>query len=72
MVMAAQAGDLIVHHAAMIHRAPANLTSDRSRKAVGAIFYGASARRDETKYEERQQEIRERAALLKGQGQGPA
>ena len=38
-----QPGDVIVHHAMTIHRADANRSS-RSRRALGLIYYAASAR----------------------------
>lgn len=40
----ASAGDLIAHHALTIHRAGANRAAGRPRRAVGMIYYGASAR----------------------------
>merc|ERR1712039_181127 len=54
----AQPGDLVVHHSLMIHRAGRNETSDRNRRAVGAICYGVSAKLDRVAYEKRQLEIR--------------
>lgn len=69
MVMVAGPGDLIIHNSLLIHRAPPNTTTDRSRRAVGSIFYGASAVVDEEKYQARQKQIRERAAALEGQTQ---
>merc|ERR1712046_351330 len=67
MVMSAQAGDLIIHHSMLIHRAPANRSHSRSRRAVGAIFYGESAKLDQEKYDQRQLEIKQRQAQLQGQ-----
>lgn len=69
MVMVAGPGDLIIHNSLLIHRAPPNTTTDRSRRAVGSIFYGASAVVDEEKYQARQKQIQERAAALEGQTQ---
>ena len=46
----AEPGDLLAHHAWTIHRAEAN-TSPRSRRALGFIFYGESAREDATAHE---------------------
>jgi phytanoyl-CoA hydroxylase len=37
-------GDLLAHHALTIHRADANLSPTRSRRALGFIFYGESTR----------------------------
>ena len=45
VLCAAESGDLLAHHAWTIHRAEAN-TSPRSRRALGFIFYGESARED--------------------------
>ena len=42
----AQPGDLLAHHALTIHRADANLSPTRSRRALGFIFYVESARED--------------------------
>lgn len=56
----AQAGDLLIHHAMTIHRADGN-ESSRSRRALGFIYFGESAREDlEAKkaYQQRLQEER--------------
>lgn len=42
----AKPGDLLVHHSLTIHRAGANTTTDRTRKAMGLIFFGLSAKED--------------------------
>ena len=39
----AQPGDLLAHHALTIHRADANTSETRSRRALGFIYYGESA-----------------------------
>ncbi|RYZ63106.1 MAG: phytanoyl-CoA dioxygenase family protein [Chitinophagaceae bacterium] len=41
----AQAGDLLIHHAMTVHRADGN-KSNRSRRALGFIYFGESARED--------------------------
>ena len=41
----AKPGDLLVHHSLTIHRAGGN-ASDRSRKALGLIYFGESAQED--------------------------
>ncbi len=57
----AQPGDLLVHHSLTIHRAGANITTDRTRKALGLIYFGASAKEDvEAKERYRQQLALER------------
>lgn len=43
----ARAGDLLVHDAMTIHRADGNTSSDRSRRALGMVFYSQHARVDE-------------------------
>jgi phytanoyl-CoA hydroxylase len=40
-------GTLIGHHALTVHRADQNTSQDRDRRALGFIYYGASARVDE-------------------------
>ena len=42
----ARAGDLIAHHALTIHRADANCAPSQPCRAVGLIYYGASAQHD--------------------------
>jgi len=41
-----QAGHLIAHHSLTIHWAERNQTTDRSREAMGWIYYGESAQED--------------------------
>uniref|UniRef100_A0A7S3S1P7 EamA domain-containing protein n=1 Tax=Emiliania huxleyi TaxID=2903 RepID=A0A7S3S1P7_EMIHU len=59
-------GDLLLHTAMMVHRADANLSEQRPRRAIGAIFYGASARIDAA-YAAKQADIHRRARTLPGQ-----
>ena len=42
----AKAGDLLVHDALTIHRADANHSETRSRRALGFIYYSERARED--------------------------
>lgn len=44
--VAAMPGDLLVHHSMTIHRADANTSKTRSRKALGFIYFGESAEED--------------------------
>lgn len=44
--MRVQPGDLLAHHSLTIHSAGANLSTDRSRKALGLIYFGNSAKED--------------------------
>lgn len=53
----AQPGDLLAHHALTIHHADANLSLTRSRRALGFIFYGESAREDMDAHEEYQRSL---------------
>ncbi|MFT5469623.1 MAG: phytanoyl-CoA hydroxylase [Verrucomicrobiales bacterium] len=46
VICPAKAGDLFAHHALTVHRADANLSTTRSRRAVGAVFFSANARVD--------------------------
>lgn len=39
-------GDLLVHHALTIHRANPNTSDNRTRKALGLIYFGSSAEED--------------------------
>ena len=43
VVCVARAGDLIAHHALTIHRADENRAPGRPRRALGLVYYGASA-----------------------------
>ena len=45
-IFPAKAGDLLIHHCMTIHTAGANMTRARSRKALGLIYFGASAQPD--------------------------
>lgn len=42
----AQPGDLLVHHSLTVHCAGANQSKTRSRKALGLIYFGVSAKED--------------------------
>ena len=53
----AQPGDLLAHHAMTIHRAEANRSERRSRRALGFIFYGESALEDEKANREYKQKL---------------
>lgn len=43
-------GDAVVHHGAMIHRAEANRSAARHRRAFAMVMQGESCRRDEEAY----------------------
>ena len=59
VAMPAQPGDLLVHHALTIHRADANLSASRQRRAIGLIFYGASAQVDLNSWERYQSHLKD-------------
>lgn len=54
-------GDAVIHHGNLIHRAEANQSTVRHRRAFAQVFKGASCRRDEAAFE------RYRAALKQQQ-----
>ncbi|HRN57957.1 MAG TPA: phytanoyl-CoA dioxygenase family protein [Agriterribacter sp.] len=52
-----QPGDLLVHHSLTIHRAGANTTANRTRKAMGLIYWGESAKEDKEAKERYMQQL---------------
>ena len=42
----AKSGDLLIHHAMTIHRADGNRSTTRTRRALGFIYFSASAKED--------------------------
>ncbi|MCG8583260.1 MAG: phytanoyl-CoA dioxygenase family protein [Pirellulales bacterium] len=57
VAMPAQTGDLLVHHALTIHRADGNSSTDRTRRALGFIYYSERARENEAAHEAYQQQL---------------
>ena len=53
----AKPGDLLAHHALTVHRADANASLTRTRRALGFIFYGESAREDKLAHESYQKNL---------------
>ncbi len=53
----AKPGDLLVHHSLTIHRAGANTTTNRTRKATGLIYWGESAKEDKQAKERYAQQL---------------
>ncbi|WP_336514208.1 phytanoyl-CoA dioxygenase family protein [Pollutibacter soli] len=51
------AGDLLVHHSMTIHRADGNNSQDRSRKALGFIYYAEKAKEDASAKKEYQEKL---------------
>lgn len=64
----ARPGDLLIHDSLTIHRADGNQTPDRTRKALGFIYFGESAREDveaKAAYQAQlQKEMREKNELV--------
>ena len=59
VICLAQPGDLLAHHALTIHRADANTSTIRSRRALGFIFYGESAKEDSVAHATYQRQLRQ-------------
>lgn len=54
----AMPGDLLVHHALMIHLADGNMSSSRQRRSLGLAYYPASCREDTLAKLEYQEKLR--------------
>ena len=65
VALRAAPGDILAHHALTIHRAGRNESAERSRRALGFIYYAQSARHDRRAHGEYQRRL---AAELKQQG----
>lgn len=55
-------GDLLVHHSLTIHRADGNPCEDRSRKAMGFIYYANKAKEDKKAHEAYDKKLAEELA----------
>ena len=55
----ASPGDLLAHHALTIHRADANSSEIRQRRALGFIYYSAQATQDITAHKAYQQQLKQ-------------
>jgi phytanoyl-CoA hydroxylase len=51
-------GDLLIHHAMTIHRADANRSANRQRRALGFIYYGVDAKQDHLAHAAYQQRLK--------------
>jgi len=58
--LAAEPGDLLVHHARTVHRADGNRSADRHRRALGLVYCSARAREDVAAHAEYQRALAER------------
>ena len=56
VAMTAQPGDLLVHHCMTIHRADPN-RSNRTRRAIGIVYYAARAKPDQKALNEYQKKL---------------
>lgn len=52
-------GDVLAHHSLTVHRADANMSSDRGRRAIGFIYYSASAKENTIKKSKYQQQLKD-------------
>jgi len=59
LVVCAQPGDALVHHGETIHRADANQSTDRNRRAFAMVIRGKSCRRDEVAYQSYEQSLKQ-------------
>lgn len=57
-------GDAVIHHGEMIHRADANRSAARNRRAFAMVMEGASCRRDEEAFSRYQAALREQHQAL--------
>lgn len=60
----AKPGDLLAHHAMTVHRADANASRTRTRRALGFIFYGESAREDKAAHQAYQKNLADEMSAL--------
>ncbi len=54
----ASPGDLLAHHALTVHRADANTSKTRQRRAVGFIYYSAKANQDVVAHKAYQEQLK--------------
>ncbi|MDB4644883.1 phytanoyl-CoA dioxygenase family protein [Rubripirellula sp.] len=55
-------GDLLAHHALTVHRAEANASETRQRRAIGFIYYSAEAEQDSVAHAAYQERLKQRMA----------
>jgi phytanoyl-CoA hydroxylase len=58
-------GGCLIHHSLMVHAAGPN-TSERSRRALGLVYYGESARLDAEAYRRYQESVAEQRSRING------
>jgi phytanoyl-CoA hydroxylase len=59
-----QRGDVVVHHGNTIHRAEANRSATRHRRAFAIVYRGASCQRDETAFARYQAAVKQQHQQL--------
>lgn len=57
-------GDLVAHHGNTIHRADANVSHERHRRAFAIVYQGAHCKRDEDAFQRYQDALRQQHAQL--------
>ena len=57
-------GDVVCHHGNTIHRADANNSTTRHRRAFALVFQGVSAQRDEVAFAEYQENVKQQHTAL--------
>jgi len=65
-------GDVSAHHGNLIHRAGANRSKTRHRRAFAMVFQGASCRRDVEAYERYQASVKAQQGALASNAEGRA
>lgn len=60
IIQIANPGDLIAHHALTIHRADGNRSMDRTRQAIGLIYYSSLAKEDTVAKQAYQEKLKQR------------
>ena len=59
VAISARAGDLLAHHALTVHRADGNTSQNRSRQALGFVYYSTSAEENPNRINRQQALMRE-------------
>lgn len=60
----AQPGDLLVHHSLTVHWADGNTSADRTRQAMGFIYYAAGVEEDKAAHAAYQQQLKAEMAAV--------
>jgi len=65
-----QPGDVVIHHGETIHRADANASADRQRRAIGVVYRGANAKVDQQLFANYQASLAAQAATIAAHAPG--